>query len=74
MGPQVSFEQGLRDTVDWYRTNEWWWRPIKEQDPAFRSYYQLSTSVEPNTAASARSAPRAPRSLAKAGTENETEA
>ena len=20
--------------------NEWWWRPIKEQDPAFRSYYQ----------------------------------
>ena len=38
--PQVPFEQGLRDTVDWYRTNEWWWRPIKEQDPAFRSYYQ----------------------------------
>ena len=38
--PQVPFEQGLRDTVDWYRTNEWWWRPIKEQDPAFRSYYK----------------------------------
>jgi dTDP-glucose 4,6-dehydratase len=37
--PQVPFEQGLRDTVDWYRSNEWWWRPIKEQDPAFRSYY-----------------------------------
>ena len=32
--------QGLRDTVDWYRGNDWWWRPIKEQDPAFRSYYQ----------------------------------
>ena len=31
---------GLRDTVDWYRRNEWWWRPIKEQDPAFRAYYQ----------------------------------
>jgi len=38
--PQVPFEQGLRDTVDWYRANEWWWRPIKEQDPAFRSYYK----------------------------------
>ena len=38
--PKISFEQGLRDTVDWYRANEWWWRPIKEQDPAFRSYYQ----------------------------------
>jgi dTDP-glucose 4,6-dehydratase len=37
--PEVPFEQGLRDTVDWYRGNEWWWRPIKEQDPAFRSYY-----------------------------------
>jgi hypothetical protein len=24
----------------WYRTNEWWWRPIKEQDPNFKSYYQ----------------------------------
>ena len=38
--PQIQFEDGLRDTVDWYRRNEWWWRPIKERDPAFRSYYQ----------------------------------
>ena len=38
--PQVTFESGLSETVDWYRGNEWWWRPIKEQDPAFRSYYQ----------------------------------
>ena len=38
--PEVPFEQGLRDTVDWYRGNDWWWRPIKEQDPAFRSYYK----------------------------------
>jgi dTDP-glucose 4,6-dehydratase len=45
--PQVPFEQGLRDTVDWYRTNDWWWRPIKEQDPAFRSYYKAQ--YEPRT-------------------------
>ena len=38
--PQVPFEEGLAATVDWYRRNEWWWRPIKEHDPAFRSYYQ----------------------------------
>jgi dTDP-glucose 4,6-dehydratase len=38
--PQVPFEQGLRDTVDWYRENEWWWRPIKERDPAFKAYYE----------------------------------
>ena len=37
--PRVPFEQGLADTIEWYRRNEWWWRPIKENDPAFRSYY-----------------------------------
>jgi dTDP-glucose 4,6-dehydratase len=38
--PQVPFERGLRETVDWYVGNEWWWRPIKERDPAYRAYYQ----------------------------------
>ena len=38
--PQVPFEQGLRNTIEWYENNAWWWRPIKEQDPAFRAYYQ----------------------------------
>jgi dTDP-glucose 4,6-dehydratase len=37
--PQVPFEQGLESTVEWYQRNEWWWRPIKENDPAFRAYY-----------------------------------
>ena len=37
--PQVPFELGLRETVAWYRQNEWWWRPIKDADPAFRAYY-----------------------------------
>jgi dTDP-glucose 4,6-dehydratase len=37
--PQVNFETGLADTVEWYRTHEAWWRPIKEQDPAFKAYY-----------------------------------
>ena len=27
--PRVPFEQGLADTVDWYRNNEAWWRPLK---------------------------------------------
>ena len=31
--------QGLRETVAWYRENEWWWRPIKEDGPGFRAYY-----------------------------------
>jgi dTDP-glucose 4,6-dehydratase len=36
---QMPFDTGLEDTVAWYRANEWWWRPIKENDPAFRAYY-----------------------------------
>ena len=38
--PEVAFDAGLRDTVSWYQQNEWWWRPIKEQDASFRSYYE----------------------------------
>ena len=38
--PHASFDDGLAATVDWYRRNEWWWRPIKEQDPRFREYYR----------------------------------
>lgn len=37
--PQVSFDDGLAEVVTWYRDNGWWWRPIKESDPAFRAYY-----------------------------------
>jgi len=27
--PKVPFEQGLADTVAWYKNNEAWWRPLK---------------------------------------------
>lgn len=37
--PQVAFEDGLAAAVAWYRDNEWWWRPIKERDAAFKAYY-----------------------------------
>jgi dTDP-glucose 4,6-dehydratase len=38
--PETPFEEGLRATIAWYQGQEWWWRPIKENDPAFRAYYQ----------------------------------
>jgi dTDP-glucose 4,6-dehydratase len=38
--PREDFAHGLARTVQWYRDNEAWWRPIKDQDPAFRKYYQ----------------------------------
>jgi dTDP-glucose 4,6-dehydratase len=37
--PRVPFDAGLRETVAWYQNNERWWRPIKENDPAFRAFY-----------------------------------
>jgi dTDP-glucose 4,6-dehydratase len=36
--PTVPFEEGLRATVDWYRTNQGWWRKIKSGE--FRAYYE----------------------------------
>ena len=29
--PQIPFEEGLASTVQWYRDNEDWWRPLKEK-------------------------------------------
>lgn len=28
--PQVDFESGLAQTIEWYRAHEDWWRPLKE--------------------------------------------
>jgi dTDP-glucose 4,6-dehydratase len=28
--PRYSFEEGLKDTVEWYIRNEWWWRPLQK--------------------------------------------
>jgi dTDP-glucose 4,6-dehydratase len=36
--PQVAFEEGLQETVEWYRKNEWWWRPVKERDAEYKAY------------------------------------
>jgi dTDP-glucose 4,6-dehydratase len=36
--PRVPFEDGLRATVEWYRANEPWWRPLRSGE--FLAYYQ----------------------------------
>jgi dTDP-glucose 4,6-dehydratase len=28
---EESFESGLEKTIDWYLSNEWWWRPIRDE-------------------------------------------
>ncbi len=27
---QRTLDEALEETVDWYRANEWWWRPLKQ--------------------------------------------
>ena len=29
--PQVKFEDGLRETIEWYRNNRTWWEPLKQR-------------------------------------------
>jgi dTDP-glucose 4,6-dehydratase len=36
--PQTNLESGLKITVDWYRDNQEWWRPIRQG--VFRRYYR----------------------------------
>ena len=31
--PKTSFEEGLKRTIEWYRQNEWWWKPLKMGRP-----------------------------------------
>jgi dTDP-glucose 4,6-dehydratase len=47
--PRVRFADGLRETVEWYRDNEWWWRPIKDQDE-YKRYYQAQYGARPSGA------------------------
>ncbi|MGE3274661.1 MAG: dTDP-glucose 4,6-dehydratase [Vicinamibacterales bacterium] len=49
--PREDFASGLEATVAWYRANEWWWRPIKEADPAFKAYYEQQYGKRGNAGA-----------------------
>jgi dTDP-glucose 4,6-dehydratase len=34
----VGFDAGIERTVEWYRENEWWWKPIRSGE--YRAYYE----------------------------------
>jgi dTDP-glucose 4,6-dehydratase len=36
--PSRRFSEGLEQTVEWYRDNEWWWEPIRSGE--YREYYE----------------------------------
>ncbi|AEA46569.1 dTDP-glucose 4,6-dehydratase [Archaeoglobus veneficus SNP6] len=29
--PKHSFEEGIKETVNWYLENEWWWKPLADE-------------------------------------------
>jgi dTDP-glucose 4,6-dehydratase len=34
--PQVNFEDGLQQTIDWYKDNQSWWKKHKQAAPAIK--------------------------------------
>jgi dTDP-glucose 4,6-dehydratase len=36
--PRVRFDDGLAETVAWYRESSWWWEPIRSGE--YREYYE----------------------------------
>jgi dTDP-glucose 4,6-dehydratase len=38
--PEVSFEDGLRATAEWYAANRAWWEPLKERAPVRESAWR----------------------------------
>jgi len=37
--PQITFERGIKETIEWYKQNRWWWEKIKQSEE-FREYYE----------------------------------
>ncbi len=35
---EVGFEEGIERVVEWYRSNEEWWEPIRSGE--YRAYYE----------------------------------
>lgn len=27
---EIDFDQGLKEVIEWYKNNEWWWKPLKK--------------------------------------------
>jgi dTDP-glucose 4,6-dehydratase len=57
--PQRGFEEGLAETVEWYRSNRAWWEPLKSGE--YRDYYlrQYGSRLSKGEARAA-AAPKAP--------------
>ena len=36
--PKISFKEGLKKTIEWYKNNEEWWKNIKSGE--YQDYYK----------------------------------
>ncbi|MBF0499572.1 MAG: dTDP-glucose 4,6-dehydratase [Candidatus Riflebacteria bacterium] len=51
--PSFDFEQGLKDTISWYKANTDWWRKIKLNDPNYRAFCERLYGAAPKLGKSA---------------------
>lgn len=43
--PQKTFDQWIKETVQWYQENEWWWKPLKgEADKIAERYLSMAVN------------------------------
>lgn len=40
--PEYDFEQAIKETIRWYRENDWWWKPLKSGE--YLEYYKKQYS------------------------------
>jgi dTDP-glucose 4,6-dehydratase len=38
--PEIPWQDGLRDTVEWYASNRHWWEPLKERAPVVETAWR----------------------------------
>ncbi len=39
--PQANLKTWLKSTIEWYKNNQWWWKPLKQdQEEYFKKQYQ----------------------------------
>ena len=36
--PEIDFDKGFEETIEWYKNNESWWKNIKSGD--YQNYYE----------------------------------
>ncbi|MCX5782519.1 MAG: dTDP-glucose 4,6-dehydratase [Elusimicrobia bacterium] len=42
--PKSDFKADLKETIEWYQSNEWWWRKLKNKD--FHRYYKNQYKIK----------------------------